>query len=338
MRFESPLALLLLLLIPFVLESTRRKKKGKLISDTYSLPFSSGIDLSKLKTSWRTKARTPILSFLKIIAFSALVLALARPQTGSVFTEIEGLGHDIVIALDLSGSMQAMDFTLEGQTVDRLSALKSVVNQFIMDRKGDRMALVVFGDQAFTQCPLTRDNFLLAEFVNALQIGIAGHATAIGDALGIAIKRIQDIEADSKVIVLVTDGKNNSGSLNPIETAKLAEQKGIRVHTIGIGGPGTAPFPARGIFGETRLINRPVEYDERTLQDIARITGGTYFNAKNTEKLAEVYKQINKLEERNEKEFEHIEYKEQFLPFILVGLVSFVLYSSLALTVFLRIP
>lgn len=342
MQFDCPYALILLVIIPFLWEPTLRRmvKAGGLVNsrDELSITFSSRVSVSELPKSARIRYRAPVLNILRSLAFALLVLALARPQTGISFSEVQRTGRDIMLALDLSGSMQAMDFTLKEERVNRLEALKSVVNTFIDGRKGDRIGLVVFGDRAFTQCPLTSDHKVVKDLLDSLQIGMAGNSTAVGDALGIAIKRVKDIESDSKVIVLVTDGKSNAGAISPQEAAKLATAHKIKVHTIGIGGNGTAPFPQQGMFGGVRLVNVPVEFDEETLTSIANSTGGVYFNAKDTKELESVYQEIDKLEEREEIEYEHVEYTENYEPFVAIGLCLYLLHYAIASTIFLKIP
>ena len=334
MRFDSPLFLLFLLLIPILIKSRSTINTPK----PQGLSFSSRTDIRGLPKSLRNRLKQPILGFCFLAAYCLFVIALARPQTGSSYTETESSGRDIMLALDISGSMQALDFFIDSQRVDRLNALKYVVNKFVDGRAGDRMGLVVFADQAFTQCPLTLDHNVLKEYLKATQIGMAGQATAIGDALAIATKRIKDIEAESKVIVLVSDGKNNAGSVDPLEAAKIAATHKIKIHTIGIGSQGYAPFPVQTVFGSVRLVQRNLEFDEQTLKEIARLTGGQYFNAKDLSGLENIYKAIDSLEKREEQTFQYVEYEEHFLPVLLLGLVFLVLYEILAATIFQTIP
>lgn len=327
MRFESPWLLLLLLLTPLFF---RRKKQP-----SNALLFSSPLSLAKLKPE--RLRHFAILQLIHIASYVMLVLAVARPQYGTEFTETEASGRDIIIALDTSGSMQALDFFLDGDRVNRLVALQQVVKQFIAQRKGDRIGLVVFGDKSFTQCPLTLDSRILTQFVDALEIGMSGKGTAVGDGIAVALKQIRQIESDSKVVILVTDGKSNSG-ISPREAAKIAQKLGVKIHTIGIGGEGYAPFPTETIFGHTMLVDRKLEFDEQTLKDIAQITGGQYFYAKDTERLQQVYAEIDRLEERKEIIHEYVEYQERFFPFLLIGFILFLTYETLRSTVLLRIP
>ena len=335
-QFASPAAFLLLLLIPGF--AAWRLPWLKKAASRPAVTLSSGIELDSLAQSFRSRYGASIQTWLKTLSAILLVLALARPQSGTRFIETESSARDIMLVLDTSGSMLAMDFFLEGQRSNRLEALKDVVKKFIKGRPQDRIGLIVFGDHAFTQCPLTRDHKLLAEFIDATEVGIAGQGTAIGDALGIALKRLRALEADSKVIVLVTDGRKNAGTLSPKEAANLAKNLGVKIHTIGVGGKGTAPMPVRSVFGGTRLQARQMDFDEKTLKIIAAITGGQYFLAKNTEGLENVYSAIDALEERKEKMHEYIEHEERFFPFLLAGIFLYLLSRALDASLLHRIP
>ena len=344
MTLGSPMALILCVFLPVIWEPKYRARLMELLGkgakyQSASLRLASPLPFSELvNLSIKTRFRDPLLSLIRSAAFLLLVFALARPQSVSEIVESEASGRDIMIVLDISGSMQALDFSLNGQRVDRLKALKTVVNEFIDARAGDRMGLIVFADEAFTQCPLTLDTGILKEFVSALEVGMAGQGTAIGDGLSIALKRMRDIEAKSRVVVLVTDGKNNSGAVSPVEAARIAAKLDVKVHVIGIGGEGSALFPMKTPFGSTRYIEREMEYDEKTLKEIADTTGGIYFNAKNTDALREIYNRISALEERHEKTKLYIEHEERFVPFILIGLVLLACAEFLASTVLLKVP
>lgn len=347
MRFESPLFLLLLLCAPFVcdriiLQRLRKRfwPSSANVSEQFGIGFSSPLASTVFgqllqEHAGRSRYAPTLLSVLRVIGFVFLVIALARPQHGVSFREVEMSGRDLMLALDVSGSMQAMDFIIDKKRVDRLTALKSVTEKFVERRAGDRLGLVIFGDQVFTQCPLTTDHGLLTEYLSQMQIGMAGNGTAIGDALGIALKRVENIKENSKAIILITDGRSNSGVLLPLDVARVAAERKIRVYTIGIGGPEPAPFPKKDIFGIPRLALMESDYDEETLKKIAELTGGKYFNAKNVSGLEEVYKEIDMLEERKDTSFEHIDYEEMFLPWLLLG-VSSLLVAQLLSTTLLR--
>jgi Ca-activated chloride channel family protein len=339
MRFHSPEFLLLLFLLPVFLGYRPKRQLTASSSKTENaFVFSSTVELSELPTSLRQKLKTPLLGLIKATAFVLLILALSRPQSSSAVVETQSSGRDIMLTLDISGSMLAIDFRLEGKRVERLTALKHVVNSFIDGRPGDRFGLVIFGDTTYTQCPLTTDQNTIKEFVNNLQIGMAGQGTAIGDGLGISIKRITEIPAESKVIILVTDGKNNAGTLSPKQAALLAKKKQIKVHVIGIGDNGYAPMPAATMFGTVQYVNTKMEFDEATLREIAEITGGQYFNAKNMEQLTKVYQEIDKLEERSQKQYQYLQFEEHYLDFAVLGLVLFLLYEILSSSFFITIP
>lgn len=357
-HFETPLALILLIGIPlFAAPKLCRGLLYRLLTPFSSgtvgafllrfwapltqssagLSFSSPIEISELSTSIRHKLRSLCLPLLATSAFTLLVIALARPQFGNRFVENEASGRDIILALDVSGSMSAMDFFLERTRVDRLTALKQVVKQFIDDRQGDRIGLVVFGGTVFTQCPLTTDYRVLKEYVDLLEVGMGGEGTAIGDGLAVALKRIKSLDAESKTVVLVTDGKSNWGTLSPEQAAEVAKKLKIKVHVVGIGGKGTAPFPVEGIFGK-QLVNRALDYDESTLKLIADSSRGRYFNATSLEQLKDVYTEIDKLEYRIETTSEYVEYEERFVPFVALAVAALLLLEISSITVFLRVP
>jgi Ca-activated chloride channel family protein len=260
------------------------------------------------------RARAP--HILRAAVLILLVFAMARPQTTSMAREIKTPGVDILMCLDTSGSMQAMDFTLGRERVNRLQAVQKVVSDFIKKRESDRVGLVVFGTQAYTQAPLTLDKGLLLRLVEGLQIGMAGENTAIGDALAVAGKRMKDLKAKEKVVILLTDGRHNAGDVSPQEAGTALAALGIRVYTIGMGGTGPAPFPVKTLFG-TRLVNQEVDLDEKTLEDIARTGNGTYFRATDTRKLEEIYAEIDGLTktEATVKEFFH--YNEKYMLFLI---------------------
>ncbi|MCC6953105.1 MAG: VWA domain-containing protein [Deltaproteobacteria bacterium] len=343
MRFESPSFLALLFLTPLFLTVGRswiRRALSRSNASAEGVPFllpARGVDAGRTE-SWKVRSGLPAIRILQALAFFCAIIALARPQSGSAFREVEWSGRDILLALDISGSMQALDFHVGGERVNRLVALKKVVTEFVRERAGDRMALVVFGDKVFTQCPLTLDVEAVNRFVNDLEVGMAGQGTAIGDALGVSLRRIKDIESDSKTIILVTDGKNNSGNLAPLEAANLAAELGVKIHAVGIGSSAPAPFPVQTPFGYKTVMQRPMEYDEKTLQEIAKITSGEYFNARDLDGLEKVYAEINRLEERVEKTLSYIDYEELFEPFVLTALVFLVIAEVLGATLLLRLP
>lgn len=311
MRFSEPIFLLLLPLISAIF--LFGKKSGGTIR------FSSIETMKRLKSNVRLHPKT-ILLYLRALALVFVVLALARPQSGKKFSEVSSEGIDILLAIDTSGSMQALDFKLEGKPTTRLEVVKNVVTDFIKKRPGDRLGLVVFGEEAFTQCPLTLDHGVLLQFLKRLKIGMAGDATAIGSALGIAVNRMKDLKAKSKVVVLLTDGQNNAGSIQPIKGAEIAKTFGIKVYTIGVGTRGKAPYLVDTVFGK-QYVYQQVDIDETTLTEIAKITGAKYYRATDLDELRKIYEEIDRLEKTEVKIKEYTEFNEMFHVFLLLGII-----------------
>ena len=328
-RFEDPWLLLFFLMVPFL---TIRGKGKQQATISYS-----SIDTLQAIRSARVEILSILPLVLRMIAISLLVLSLARPQEGYKSTEILSVGVDIMLALDTSGSMQALDFIKDEKRDTRLAMVKDVVSQFIDNRPNDRIGMVVFGSEAYTQCPLTLDQGILKSFLSKLDIGMAGDSTAIGSAIGIAVKRLKDLESKSKVIILLTDGQNNAGSLPPLQAAQTAKAFGIKIHTIAVGTHGKAPFLVNSIFGQ-RYVYQQVDIDEDTLKKISDLTGGQYFRATDLESLKTIYKQIDEMEKSEVKVIEHSEYTELFHYFLIPGLLILLLEILLSNTVLRRIP
>ena len=328
-RFEDPWLLLFFLMVPFL---TIRGKGKQQATISYS-----SIDTLQAIRSARVEILSILPLVLRVIAISLLVLSLARPQEGYKSTEILSVGVDIMLALDTSGSMQALDFIKDEKRDTRLAMVKDVVSQFIDNRPNDRMGMVVFGSEAYTQCPLTLDQGILKSFLSKLDIGMAGDSTAIGSAIGIAVKRLKDLESKSKVIILLTDGQNNAGSLPPLQAAQTAKAFGIKIHTIAVGTHGKAPFLVNSIFGQ-RYVYQQVDIDEDTLKKISDLTGGQYFRATDLESLKTIYKQIDEMEKSEVKVIDHSEYTELFHYFLIPGLLILLLEILLSNSVLRRIP
>ena len=273
------------------------------------------------------------LFIFRILAIGLIIVALARPQSVSSRQNIEIEGIDIVMALDVSSSMLARDFN-----PDRLEAAKEVAADFISKRPNDRVGLVIFSGEAFTQVPLTTDHQVIGAMFRDIQSGMIEDGTAIGDGLATAASRLQDSEAISKVIILLTDGVNNSGSVDPRSAAEIAKMFGIRVYTIGVGTQGMAPYPVQDQFGRTRIQQMEVQIDEELLKDIAAATGGQYFRAESNRKLQEVYNEIDKLEKSKIDVQEFRRKHEKFLPFALLAAALFVLEILLRYLYFKRLP
>ena len=328
-RFEDPWFLTLLLLLPFIAFGSRSNREA-------IIPYSSIGNLKALQTS-RMNFLIAIPKILRILAFACLILSLAQPQEGRKRMEILSAGVDIVLAIDTSGSMQALDFTKDQNRINRLEVVKDVVSGFVKNRKTDRMGMVVFGQEAFTQCPLTLDHDILLSFLESLEIGIAGDSTAIGSAIGISVKRLKDLKSKSKVIILLTDGRNNAGSLSPLQAAEIAKTYGVKIYTIGVGTRGKAPFAVDSIFGK-QFIYQDVEMDETALKEIAEKTGAKYFRATDTESLQKIYGQIDSLETSKVKILDRSEYKELFHYFLIPGFLFLLLEIILVNTRLRRIP
>ncbi len=254
-----------------------------------------------------------ILFALRMIAISLLIIVLARPQSTDRFQDVSTEGIDIILALDISGSMLARDFR-----PNRLEASKNVATEFISGRPYDRIGLVVFSGETFTQCPLTTDHAVLVNLLRELESGMIEDGTAIGMGLANAVTRIKDSEAKSKVIILLTDGVNNRGEVAPATAAGIAKTFGIRVYTIGVGSRGMAPYPVQTPFG-TQYQNMPVEIDEDILKDIASNTGGRYFRATDNNKLVEVYSEIDKLEKSKIDVRQFIKKEEEYMPLAIIA-------------------
>ena len=270
---------------------------------------------------------------LRAAAFALLVVALARPQDveQNVRTNTEGI--DIMLAIDVSGSMLARDFK-----PDRITAAKEVAGSFVADRYGDRIGLVAFAGEAFTQSPLTTDQSTLQTLLARIRSGLIEDGTAIGNGLATAINRLRESEAKSKVIILLTDGVNNRGEIAPLTAAEIAKAQGIRVYTIGVGTEGMAPYPAIDMFGNITFVNQKVEIDEKTLTAISDMTGGKYFRATDKAKLKAIYDEINQLEKSKVEVTEHVSYHELYLAWVLAALGLLLAEFLLANLVLKRIP
>ena len=329
-RFEDAWILFGLLLLPLVLYLYSFRKK------TARVKFSDIRNILKVKKSKALYLRN-LLPALRILAVALAIIAMARPQSGRKNTEVMTSGVDIILALDTSGSMKAMDFMIKDQRADRLTIVKRVVKDFIKGRKSDRIGMVVFGGQAYTQCPLTLDYGVLLSFLDRVEIGMAGDSTAVGSALGLAAKRLKDIESKSKVVILLTDGRNNAGRISPSTAADIAKAVGIKVYTIGAGTKGKAPFLVDGFFGK-RYVYEQVDIDEDSLKEIAQVTGGNYFRATDTESLKDIYKTIDEMEKSDAKVKEYMEYEELFPYFLIAALICLLFEILLANTRLRKLP
>lgn len=271
--------------------------------------------------------------FLRVCIILFVILALSRPQLGVLPNDRSNEGIDIMLLIDTSGSMRARDFEVAGQRPDRLEVIKSVISEFIAARPDDRIGMVVFGSGAYTQAPLTLDHDILTEFLSKIEIGVVGDGTAIGDGLGAAVKRLKGTPGKSRVIVLLTDGANNSGRIDPIAAATAAKAFGIRVHTIGVGSEGVVPIVQNG-----RVFHIQADIDEKTLRGISDATGGQYFRAMDTEALQNVYKDIDQLEKVRHKRPQKRRGRDIYNVLILCATVLLLLETIWRLTPYRRIP
>ncbi len=253
---------------------------------------------------------------LRCVAVALLIVAMARPQSVEIQTNVTTEGIDIVLAVDISSSMLARDFD-----PDRISAAKEVASNFIVDRPNDRIGLVVFAGESFTQSPLTTDKASLLNLLQQVKSGIIEDGTAIGNGLATAVNRLKESDAVSKVIILLTDGVNNRGQVAPLTAADIASTFGIRVYTIGVGTQGKAPYPAIDMWGNVTYVPMEVEIDEEVLTEIADKTGGAYFRATDKQKLEAIYEQINTMEKSKIDEEHLTRYPECFMSFALIGLL-----------------
>jgi len=230
-------------------------------------------------------------SGLLALLWGALVVTMMRPQWLEPHTQVVSPGYDLMLAVDASRSMEALDFTVDGRRVNRMAVVKGVVGRFIEQRRGDRIGLVIFGDNAYLQSPLTLDGDAVRTMLESAVPRMAGDATAIGDSVGLAVKKLRERPEGSRILVLLTDGENTAGSLPPVEAARLARRYDIRIYTVGVGSKGKVPFRERG-----RLVMADMQIDEDLLKEMARITGGAYFRATDTQALEEIYRRIDSLE------------------------------------------
>ncbi len=328
-RFESPYMLLFLLLIPIYVYLHFFKWKNRRPAMLYS---SAGLFYG-IKPSFKSRLKV-ILPILQIIAIALFSIAAARPQSGSTSKEINTEGIDIMLALDISSSMKAEDFAPH----NRLYAAKQVIREFVSGRTSDRIGLVVFSKQSFTQCPLTIDYNVLLNYLDDVKFGMIEDGTAIGLAIANCVNRLRESKAKSKIIILLTDGVNNAGEIDPITAAEAAKALGIRIYTIGAGKPGKARYPVDNpVFGR-RYVIQENQIDEETLKKIASLTGGKYFRATDTESLRRIYADIGKMEKTKVKVKEYTMYSELYRLFMLPAVLLMIIEMILSKGYFRRTP
>lgn len=329
-QFAHPWFLLLLLLLPVM--AFWKGRRGQPLA--LRLP---SID-DAVQVGARSHSREGAwLAALGLLSFALLVIALARPRLVKGTTDIESNGIDIILALDVSGSMEAMDFTLNGKQSNRLEVVKDVVAKFVVQRLDDRIGMVAFAGRPYLAAPLTNDQEWIAKRLQDVRIGQVEDGTAIGSAIVSSVDHLRDSDAKSKVVILLTDGVNTSGSINPLTASEAAKALGIKVYTIGAGTNGEAPYPVRGFFG-TQMQMVKVEIDEKTLGAIADATGGKYFRATDTDSLEKIYEVINQLETTSRKEKKYEDYDEWFAIALWPGLGLLLIEWLLRHTRYRRLP
>lgn len=327
--FANPEFFYLLLLIPiFILWYILRIRKSK-----PSLRYSTTEGFINIKKSIRQ--RLSFVQFIfRILAFSLAVVVLARPQSSSSEEKVTTEGIDIIISLDISGSMKAEDLK-----PNRLEAAKENAINFIDERINDRIGLVVFAGESFTQCPITIDHDVLKNLFEQIKIGLIDKdGTAIGMGLATAVSRLKESNAKSKVIILMTDGVNNTGFVAPVTASEIADKFGITIYTIGVGTKGKAPIPVQDVFGRTTRQMMDVDIDEETLKKVAAETGGKYFRATDNEALAKIYKEIDEMEKTKVDVSTFNRYSEEFLPFMIASLILLGLEILSRYTIFRTLP
>lgn len=275
----------------------------------------------------------PLPIVLRMVAVALFIVALARPVNITEEHETTTDGIDIVMAMDISGSMLARDFT-----PDRLTSAKHLAAEFVANRRGDRIAVVAFAGEAFTQAPLTSDQAVVETMLSRLRSGVVEDGTAIGNGLATAVNRLRESGAKSKVVILLTDGVNNRGQISPLMAAEIARDMGIKVYTIGVGTRGRAPYPAVDMFGNKTTVMADVEIDEELLKEISSMTGGKYYRAVNDEALREIYAEINELETSKVQVTNYQTYEELFLMWVVLGLLCLGLEFLFDKVVLNRLP
>lgn len=324
MLLHDPWLLLLILLVPLLVRPRRRQAPPPLRYPVLDAVRAVG---PGRRARWRW-----LLPALRATALVLLVAALARPQVGKGASQVFTEGIDIMLVVDVSGSMLAEDFQLDGRRANRLEAVKAVVRRFLEGRPGDRVGLVLFSGRPYTQAPLTLDHGWVAKNLERAHVGMIEDGTAVGSALATAVSRLEASEAKSKIVILLTDGENNAGKVPPLTAAEAAKALGYRVYTIGAGTRGSAPYPRVDAFGRRVYVNVPVDIDEDTLRRMAEMTGGRYYRATDTATLQQVYDEIDKLERSPQESLHYLEFRELYPWLALPALLLLAAEAVLAQT------
>lgn len=331
MTFAHPYFLLLLVWVPVL--AWLKGKRGQQAAFLYS-----SVQLVKGVADLKRSRAGQFLAALRWMVLTLFIVGLARPQIIESETAIKASGVDIVVALDLSGTMESEDFRLRGRQVNRLDIAKDVLKKFIDRRPSDRIGLVAFASKAYIAAPLTLDHDFLDQNLDRLNLHTIEDGTAIGSALSAAVNRLRDVQSKSKIVILMTDGQNNTGKIPPQTAAEAAQALGVKVYTIGVGTKGTAPLPRMNVFGQKVYVQVPVDIDEETLKNIAKKTGGKYYRADSSETLRAIYDDIDKLEKTEVEAKKYVRIDELFPWFVLAGLSLLLLEVNLGHTIWRRLP
>ena len=329
--FKDAWVLLFLLILPLAALVARLRKNES------SFIFSSDDLLKDVKPTFRLRLRRiPLL--LRTVALGLAIIALARPQSMLEGTKTTSEGVDIVLTLDTSTSMLAEDFRVGARRVNRFEIVRQVVKEFIQKRKDDRIGMVAFAARAYTVCPLATDYAWINENLDRVNVGMIEDATAIGSAIASSSNRLRTSKTKSKVIILLTDGVSNAGTMSPLVAAEAARALGIKIYAIGIGTKGLVPYPFRDAYGRTIYQNIPIDMDEDMLKKISTATGGKYYHATDTETLRKIYDDINRLEKSVIEHFGYREYSELFFYFLISAIIILIFEIMLSNTVFMKVP
>ncbi len=327
MRFADPWYFLSLLFIPLLVYASTQRGR---------IRFSALSGIKRFRPKGDRSSRM-VLLVLRVLALLLFVLALARPQSGRPFSETTAEGIDILLVIDTSESMMGLDFKIDGRRVPRLSVVKQVATEFVKRRPADRIGVVVFGEEAYTVCPLTLDHGMVIDSISEIKAGMAGNKTAIGSGLGTAINRMQNLTSKTKVIILLTDGVNNAGRIPPRTASEIASQYKMKVYTIGAGSKGQIPFRVESPMGP-QLIYQEGRIDEALLQEIATQTNGRYFRATDTASLKQTYQEIDRLEKTKRTVKGYMQYNELFHWFLIPALLLLITEITLGNTALRKLP
>jgi len=330
-HFSHPEALWLLLLIPPL--AFLRGRRGLATALRYST-----VQTAMALAGARRSTAGRWLGTLRMVALGLLIVALARPQVVHGTSEVEASGIDILLGVDVSGSMEAIDFTIKGEPANRIDVVRNVVSRFIDERPNDRIGLVAFAGKPYMVSPLTLDHHWLQHRLEGVGTGMVEDGTAIGSAIASCVNRLRDQKAKSKIVILLTDGMNNAGKVSPLTAAEAAEALGIKVYTIGAGSRGEVPVPVTDPFGNRKMVRARVDIDEETLQKVSRMTGANYYRATDTDSLSRIYDEINKLETTTQKIKKFERHNEIFLWAVLPALLLLGIELLLGQTRLRRLP